>query len=118
MDNYTVGDDAFGIQISPEDMHLDSDIRIVNYNGMPYDGHIRYDGTWAQDSTGTNSTEFATGDGVIEFLIPLNSEDPQDLGMHPGMNYQIRLLWWDNVKTGEPVFASPWRTFWVPVQLY
>ncbi len=118
MDNYTVGDDAFGIQISPEDMPLDSDIRIVNYNGMPYDGHIHYDGTWSQDSAGTNSTQFATGDGVIEFLLPLKSGDPQDLGMYPGMNYQIRLLWWDNIKTGEPIFASPWRIFWVPVQLY
>ena len=118
MDNYTVGNDAFGIQISPENMPLESDIRIVNYNGLPYDGHIRYDGTWAQDSTGTNSTEFATGDGVIEFLLPLKSGDPQDLGMYPGMNYQIRLLWWDNIKTGEPIFASPWRIFWVPIQLY
>ncbi len=118
MNNYTVGDDAFGIQISPEGMPLDSDIRIVNYNGLPYDGHIRYDGTWAQDSTGTNTTEFATGNGVIEFLLPLKSGDPQDLGMYPGMNYQIRLLWWDNIKTGEPIFASPWRIYWVPVQLY
>jgi len=118
MDNYTLGADALGIQISPLGSPLDSDIRVVNYNGMPYDGHIRYDGTWAEDSTGTNSTEFATGDGVIEFIIPLGSSDPQDLAMLPGMNYQLRFLWWNNVDHGEPTFSSPWRTFWVPVQLY
>jgi dolichyl-diphosphooligosaccharide--protein glycosyltransferase len=118
MDNYTLGADAFGIQLSPEGLPLDSDIRIVNYNGMPYDGHIRYDGTWAEDSTGTNSTEFKTGDGVIEFLIPLKSSDPQDLSMFPGMNYQLRFLWWNNIDHGEPTFSSQWKNFWVPVQLY
>jgi dolichyl-diphosphooligosaccharide--protein glycosyltransferase len=118
MDNYTLGADALGIQLSPEGSPLDSDIRVVNYQGMPYDGHIRYDGTWAEDSTGTNSTEFATGDGVIEFLIPLKSSDTQDLAMFPGMNYQLRFLWWNNIDHGEPTFSSPWKIFWVPVQLY
>jgi hypothetical protein len=118
MDNYTLGADALGIQLSPEGSPLGSDIRVVNYQGMPYDGHIRYDGTWAEDSTGTNSTEFATGDGVIEFLIPLKSSDTQDLAMFPGMNYQLRFLWWNNIDHGEPTFSSPWKTFWVPVQLY
>ncbi|MBY8999107.1 MAG: hypothetical protein KGD60_15410, partial [Candidatus Thorarchaeota archaeon] len=73
MDNYTLGEDAFGIQLSPENAALDSDLRIMNYNGLPYDGNIRYDGTWAEDSTGTNSTEYATGNNVIEFIIPLQS---------------------------------------------
>ncbi|MFW9957844.1 MAG: STT3 domain-containing protein [Candidatus Odinarchaeota archaeon] len=118
MNNYTLGADAFGIQIAPLGSPADSDIRVVNYNGLPYDGYIRYDGTWAQDSTGTNSTEFATGVDTIEFLIPLNSRDPQDLSMHPGMNYQLRFLWWNNVNIGEPSFSSPWKNFWVPVQLH
>ena len=118
MDNYTLGDDAFGLRISPVGAPQDSDLRIVNYNGQNYDGHIRYDGTWAEDTTGTNSTEFATGENVIEFLIPLNGGDPQDVGMNPGMNYQIKLLWWNNVNYGEPSFASTWTTFWAPVQLY
>ena len=118
MDNYTLGDDAFGIQISPENAVGDSDLRIVNYNGQPFDGNIHYDGTWAEDSTGTNSYEFATGDNVIEFIIPLQSEDPQDVAMFPGMNYQLQFLWWNNVDHGEPSFASAWNTFWVPIQLY
>jgi dolichyl-diphosphooligosaccharide--protein glycosyltransferase len=118
MDNYTLGDDAFGIQISPLDSPENSDLRIVNYNGQDFDGHIRYDGTWAEDSTGTNSTEFATGEGVIEFLVPLDGGDPQDVPMSPGMNYQIRLLWWNNVNHGEPTFTVNWNTFWLPVELY
>ncbi|TFG27360.1 hypothetical protein EU528_13040 [Candidatus Thorarchaeota archaeon] len=118
MDNYTLGDDAFGIQISPENAIPDSDIRIVNYNGQPFDGNIYYDGTWVEDSTGTNSTEFATGSNVIEFLIPLQSQDPQDVGMFQGMNYQLKFLWWNNVNRGEPSFSTGWNTFWVPIQLY
>jgi hypothetical protein len=118
MDNYTVGEDAFGIRISPTDAPQDSDLRIVNYNGADFDGHIRYDGTWAEDSTGTNSTEFATGENVIEFIVPLNGGDPQDVAMSPGMNYQIRFLWWNNILSGEPSFASNWNIFWAPVQLY
>ncbi|MFX1559994.1 MAG: STT3 domain-containing protein, partial [Promethearchaeota archaeon] len=118
MDNYTIGDDAFGIQLSPLGSPLDSDLRIVNYNGHDFDGHIRYDGTWSEDATGTNSSEFATNDNVIEFLIPLNGEDPQDLPMFPGMNYQIRLLWWNNVDHGDPTFRGYWNIFWVPIQLH
>ncbi|MHA2384341.1 MAG: STT3 domain-containing protein, partial [Candidatus Thorarchaeota archaeon] len=118
MDNYTLGDDAFGIQISPVDSAGDSDLRIVNYNGQDFDGHIRFDGTWTEDSTGTNSSEFATGDGVIEFVVPLNGGDPQDVSMTPGMNYQIKLLWWNNVDHGEPSFTMDWTTFWVPVELF
>ena len=118
MDNYTLGEDAFGIQFSPENAPLDSDLRIVNYNGQSFDGNIRYDGTWAEDSTGTDSTMFATGGNVIEFLIPLGSSDPQDLSMFPGMNYQLKFLWWNNVDHGEPTFTSNWNTFWAPIQLY
>jgi len=118
MDNYTLGEDAFGIQFSPENAVGDSDLRIVNYNGQPFDGNIRYDGTWAEDSTGTDSYEFASGDNVIEFLIPLESGDPQDVGMFPGMNYQLKFIWWNNVDHGEPSFASDWNTFWIPIQLY
>ena len=118
MDNYTLGDDAFGLQIAPLDSPADSDLRIVNYRGHDFDGHIRYDGTWSEDSTGTNSSEFATGDNVIEFIIPLDGGDPQDLSMAPGMNYQIRLLWWNNIDRGEPSFTGNWSTLWVPVELY
>jgi hypothetical protein len=118
MDNYSLSADAFGIQLSPIGSPLDSDIRAVNYNGAPYDGHIRYDGTWAEDSSGTNSSAFAAGNNVIEFIVPLHSGDSQDLAMFPGMNYQLRLLWWNNLNYGEPTFSSPWRTFWVPIQLY
>ncbi len=118
MDNYTVGDDAFGLQISPLGSPQDSDLRIVNYNGQNFDGHIRYDGTWGEDSGGTNTTEFATGENVIEFVVPLDGGDPQDLSMAPGMNYQIRLLWWNNVDHGEPSFTGNWNVFWVPIRLH
>jgi len=118
MDNYTLGEDAFGIRISPENAPLDSDLRIVNYDGQPFDGNIRHDGTWVEDSTGTNSTEFATGSNVIEFIIPLQSHDPQDVAMFPGMNYQMKFLWWNNLNTGAPSFTTNWNTFWVPIQLY
>ncbi len=118
MNNYTLGEDAFGVQFSPLNRAQDSDLRIVNYNGQNFDGHIRYDGTWAEDSTGTDSSEFATGDNVIEFLIPLNSEDSQDVGMFQGMNYQMKFLWWNNINTGDPTFDSDWTTFWVPIHLY
>lgn len=118
MDNYTIGDDALGLQIAPLGAPLSSDLRIVNYNGQNFDGHIRYDGTWAEDSTGTDSSEYATGNNVIEFIIPLDGGDSQDLSMTPGMNYQIRLLWWNNVDHGEPSFTGNWNTIWVPVDLY
>ena len=118
MDNYTLGDDAFGLQIAPLDSPLSSDLRIVNYNGQDFDGHIRYDGTWAEDSTGTDSDEFATGNNVIEFIIPLDGGDSQDLPMAPGMNYQIRLLFWNNIDHGEPSFIGNWNILWVPVELY
>ncbi|MHA2022578.1 MAG: hypothetical protein ACTSWQ_02845, partial [Candidatus Thorarchaeota archaeon] len=118
MDNYTLGEDAFGLQFAPQNAEFDSDLRIMNYNGLPFDGHIRYDGTWAEDSTGTNATEYATGDNVIEFLIPLQSGDPQDVGMFPGMNYQLKFLWWNNIQSGAPSFTSDWNTLWVPIQLY
>ena len=118
MNNYTVGEDAFGVQLSPIGQPQSSDLRIVNYNGQNFDGHIRFDGSWAEDSTGTNSTEFATGNHVIEFLVPLHNGDPQDLSMFPGMNYQMKFLWWNNINSGEPTFDSDWATFWVPIQLY
>jgi hypothetical protein len=118
MDNYTIGDDAFGLQIAPLDSPLSSDLRIVNYNGQDFDGHIRYDGTWAEDSTGTDSSEYATGNNVIEFLIPLDGGDSQDVSMTPGMNYQIRLLFWNNVDHGEPSFLGNWNVLWVPVELH
>ncbi|UCE10731.1 MAG: hypothetical protein JSW61_02010, partial [Candidatus Thorarchaeota archaeon] len=119
MANYTLGDDAFGIQIAPLDSTSNPDIRIVNYDGNEYfDGHIDYNGDWAADSSGANATEFGTGEGVIEFIIPLDSSDHQDLRLNPGMNYQIRLMWWNNIDKGEPTFASEWTEFWVPVDLY
>jgi dolichyl-diphosphooligosaccharide--protein glycosyltransferase len=118
MQNYSLGHDALGLQIAPLDSPLSSDLRIVNYKGQNFDGHINYDGTWDEDTTGTNSSEFATGENVIEFLIPLNGGDPEDLSMTPGMNYQIRLLWWNNIDYGEPSFTGNWETIWVPVQLY
>lgn len=119
MANYTVGDDAFGIQIAPTDSTADPDIRIVNYDGNEYfDGHLDFNGDWISDSTGANATEFATGDGVIEFVVPLNSDDSHDITLKPGMNYQIRFMWWDNVERGEPTFAADWVEFWVPIDLY
>jgi hypothetical protein len=118
MDNYTIGDDAFGLQIAPVGSPLSSDLRIVNYNGQDFDGHIRYDGTWAEDSTGTNSSEFATDNNVIEFIVPLDGGDSQDLPMAPGMNYQIRLLFWNNIDHGEPSFTGNWNILWVPVELH
>ncbi len=119
MDNYTVGEDAFGIQIAPTDSTADPDIRIVNYGNQEYfDGHVDYNGDWSADSGGANSTEFATGEGVIEFIIPISSSDSQDVHLQPGMNYQIKLMWWDNVKSGEPTFSAEWVEFWVPVLLH
>ncbi len=119
MDNYTVGEDAFGIQLSSLNNPDDSDLRIVNYEGHDsYDGHVDYFGNWAEDTGGANSTEYATGDHVIEFLIPLNSQDPQDLNMKGGMNYQIKFLFWNNIDTGEPTLDSDWITLWVPVELH
>lgn len=119
MDNYTVGEDAFGIQVSSLDNPDDADIRIVNYDGHDaYDGYIDYYGDWAEDTGGVNSTEFATGENVIEFIIPLDSEDSQDLNMKGGMNYQIKLMFWNNIDSGQPTLDSDWITFWVPVELH
>jgi hypothetical protein len=95
------------------------DIRVVNYDGHSYyDGHVSYAGTWAYDSTGGNSTEYAYGNKVVEFVLPLDSGDSQDLLMKPGMNYEFRLVFWNNVKSGEPTFATDWSSFWAPVDLY
>ncbi len=119
MANYTVGEDAFGIQISPLGSTHESDIRIVNYEGNDfYDGHITYGGDWAEDSTGSNSSTVATGENVIEFLVPLKSDDSQDIDMKNGMNYQIRFMFWDGINSGEPTLDSDWMIFWVEVELH
>jgi hypothetical protein len=119
MDNYTVGDDAFGLQIAPEGSTSTRDIRVVNYEGNQfYDGHLDYYGNWAEDTHGANSTEFATGQHVIEFMVPLNSSDPQDVALQPGMNYQIKFMFWNHVDRGEPTLDSDWVTIWVPVELH
>jgi len=119
MDNYTMGEDSFGIRVSPLGDHSQSDIRIVNYNGQDYyDGHIAYTGEWAEDSSGSNSTDYATGDKVIEFVLPLYNDDAQDMNMRGGMNYEIRFMFWDNIDSGEPTLDSDWITFWVAVNLH
>ncbi len=120
MANYTEGQDSFGIQIAPlGSTSKGSDLRIVNYDNMAnFDGHVDYYGNWVPDSTGANSKEFATGNKAIEFLIPLNSTDPQDLNMTGGMNYQFRLMFWNNVNTGFPTLDTDWTTIWAPVQLH
>jgi dolichyl-diphosphooligosaccharide--protein glycosyltransferase len=119
MDNYTLGEDAFGLQVAPLDSTESPDVRIVNYQGHDaWDGYIDYKKEWAADSIGVNESEFATGENVIEFILPLGSSDSDDLSMLPGMNYQLRFLWWNNVNRGEPTFASDWATIWIPVDLY
>jgi dolichyl-diphosphooligosaccharide--protein glycosyltransferase len=118
MANYTASEDAFGIQIAPLDSTDDPDIRVVNYDGNEYfDGYINYQGDWVADSAGFNETEFGYGD-IIEFILPLENGDPQDVFMSSGMNYQIRFIWWDNINTGEPTLTTEWVEFWVPVDLY
>ncbi len=119
MDDFDAQEDSLGIQLAPIDATDQSDLRIVNYEGNDYyDGHISFTGDWVQDSSGSVSSEVAYGDGVVEFLLPLDSGDPGDLLMKVGMNYQIRLLFWNNVNSGGPTFASSWMTFWVPVELH
>ncbi len=119
MANYTVGEDAFGLEIRPIGSTYPADIRAVNYGGQQFfDGHLKHDGEWASDSSGFNSTEFATGQNVIEFVIRLDSQDPQDIPIIPGMNYEVRFLFWNNVNSGEPTLASSWITFWIPVELH
>jgi dolichyl-diphosphooligosaccharide--protein glycosyltransferase len=119
MDNYSLGDDAFGLQLAPLESTQYPDVRAVNYEGHEaWDGYIDYKKDWVADSIGVNQSEFATGENIIEFIIPLNSSDSNDLSMLPGMNYQLRFLWWNNVNKGEPTFSSDWTTIWVPVDLY
>lgn len=119
MPGYETGKDAFGIQIAPLGEAERSDLRIINYQGHNYfDGHIDYNGDWSFDSTGANATHFSTGTNTTEFYLPLGSSNPEDVNIRPGMNYQIRVLFWDGVTSGEPTLASEWRTIWIPVQLY
>lgn len=119
MDNYTLGEDAFGLQLSPIDSTDTGDLRLVNYAGNDYyDGHIDYYGEWAEDSSGSDESEYATGEHVIEFLIPLSSADSQDLNMIGGMNYQIQFLFWNNANTGNPTLDSDWAILWAPVELH
>ncbi|MFW9933516.1 MAG: hypothetical protein ACFFDR_12775, partial [Candidatus Thorarchaeota archaeon] len=119
MDDYSLGEDAFGMQISPIGSTDTGDLRIVNYEGNDYyDGHIDYYGDWAKDSAASDPSEYATGENVIEFLIPLNSESSQDLNMTGGMNYQIKFMFWNNADTGNPTLDSDWAVIWVPVELH
>jgi dolichyl-diphosphooligosaccharide--protein glycosyltransferase len=119
MGNYTLGEDAFGLQVAPTESTQYPDVRIVNYEGHEaWDGYIDYKKEWTADAIGVNESEFATGENVIEFIFPLDSSDPDDLAMLPGMNYQLRFLWWNNVDRGEPTFSTTWKTLWVPVELY
>jgi dolichyl-diphosphooligosaccharide--protein glycosyltransferase len=120
MDNYVLGQDAFGFQISPLGNLATRDIRVVDYLGEDYyDGYLRFDGSWAMDSDGSNATEYAAGENVIEFLLPLESGSSlQDVQLIPGNNYQIRFLFWHNIHSGEPTFASEWTTIWIPGDLH
>jgi len=118
MDNYTLGEDAFGMQIAPLGRPDDSDLRLVNYGGQEFfDGYVAYDGSWARDSIELNQSLFATGENVIEFRFSLE-DNPQDILIAPGMNSQIRFMFWNNVNTGEPTFDSDWTTLWAGVELY
>ncbi len=119
MDNYVFGDDAFGIQLAPLGSTDSADFRIVNYEGEEYyDGYLRYDGSWTPDTTGANSSEYATGENTIEFMFAYGSDDPHDIALNLGMNYQIRFMFWNNVDSGEPSFTTQWVTFWVPAPLF
>ncbi|MHA1905804.1 MAG: STT3 domain-containing protein [Candidatus Thorarchaeota archaeon] len=119
MDNYTIGEDALGIQISPLDTPEEADLRIINYDGNEfYDGHVDYYGEWAEDDDGANANEFAAEGNMIEFLIPLDNDDSQDINLQPGMNYQVKFMFWNNIDSGEPTLDSDWITFWVPVELH
>ncbi|MBD3158713.1 MAG: hypothetical protein GF309_08000 [Candidatus Lokiarchaeota archaeon] len=119
MNNYTNTEDAIGFQVAPLDKPDQADIRVANYSGQQYyDGYVGYDGEWSADSSGSNSTELAGGEHFTEFLIPLDSGEAQDTTMNPGMNYQLRFLFWNNIRSGEPTFTSEWKTFWTPVDLY
>ena len=119
MDNYTLGEDAFGLQVAPMDSTQYPDVRIVNYEGHDaWDGYIDYKKEWVEDSSGVNEYEFSSGENVIEFVLPLDTSDPDDQSLLPGMNYQLRFLWWNNVNTGEPTFSSDWKLFWVPITLF
>ncbi|MHA2600777.1 MAG: STT3 domain-containing protein [Candidatus Thorarchaeota archaeon SMTZ1-83] len=119
MDNYTLGEDALGIQLAPLDSPEDSDLRIANYDGHEFfDGHVAFDGSWAEDSAGLNSSEFGSGENFFEFTIPIGDDTPQDINVNQGMNYQLKLLFWNNVDTGEPTFDSDWITFWAGIELY
>ncbi|MCF2135664.1 MAG: glycosyltransferase family 39 protein [Candidatus Thorarchaeota archaeon] len=119
MDSFDNLRDSLGIQIAPLSGTTYSDIRAVNYDGHDaYDGHVSFDGSWNLDSTGATASEFAYGKGVVEFLVPLNATDTQDVMMEEGMNYRIRLFFWNNINIGEPTYASDWNTFWVPIELY
>jgi dolichyl-diphosphooligosaccharide--protein glycosyltransferase len=119
MDNYTLSDDAFGLQVAPMESTRNPDVRVVNYEGHnAWDGYIDYKREWVADSIGVDESEFATGEKVIEFILPLESSDSDDLPMFSGMNYQLRFLWWNNVNRGEPTFSSDWATIWIPVDLY
>ncbi|RDE15138.1 MAG: hypothetical protein C4K47_02980 [Candidatus Thorarchaeota archaeon] len=116
---YQTGNDALGIQIAPLGSVDKSDLRIINYQGhQAYDGHIDYNGDWSYDTGGANATHFATGTNITEFFLPLGASSSEDVTLRPGMNYQIRILFWDGVTSGEPTLASEWRTIWIPVQLY
>jgi hypothetical protein len=119
MDNYTLGEDAFGLQVAPMESTQYPDVRIVNYQGHDaWDGYIDYKKDLIADSLAVNTSEFATGENVIEFILPLESSDPDDLSLISGMNYQLRFLWWNNADRGEPTFSSEWSTIWIPVDLY
>ena len=116
---YDLGKDALGIQIAPLGAPERSNLRLVNYEGHQfYDGHVDYNGDWVYNTAGANVTQFGSGANATEFLLPLGSTNSQEVNLQPGMSYQIRVLFWDRVTSGEPTLASEWRTFWVPTPLY
>ena len=94
-------------------------MRIANYDGHGFfDGHVAFDGSWVEDASGLNSSKFAGGENFFEFSIPIGDDAPQDININSGMNYQLRLLFWNNVDAGEPTFDSDWTTFWAGIELY
>ena len=117
MDNYSAKD-SFGIEFGNSLTNpIGTDIHLVNYEGYDnFDGHILSNGTIVQDTQQNGISAYKNG--TIEFLIPLNTTDPNDIAMNLAWNYPIRFIRIPGPNSSSVTKLTDWFTLWVATELH
>ncbi len=117
MENYTTND-AFGIEFANSlGNPVATDIHLVNYQGSDnFDGHILSNGTIIQDDIQNGLSAYKNG--TIEFLIPMNSSDTNDMPLNLAWNYPIRFIRIPGPNSSSVEKVTDWFKLWIATELH